>query len=89
MNSEILMGLFRAVIPGAVAALTSFGIGTDTQDTVIATAVATGLVAAWSFYSKNQTAMIKAVNTTDNGVTVVSSAAAASAGVPTVTAPLK
>ena len=85
MNSDMLMGLFRAVIPGLVAALTHFGIGTDAQDTVVATAAATGLVAAWSAYSNTPKAMIKAVNEADNGVKVVASAVAA----PTETAPLK
>ena len=85
MNSDMLMGIFRAVIPGMVAALTHYGIGTDAQDTLLATAAATGLVAAWSAYSNTPKAMIKSINTEDNGVKVVASDAPA----PTVTAPLK
>ena len=85
MNSDMLMGLFRAVIPGMVAALTHYGIGTDAQDTLVATAAATGLVAAWSAYSNTPREIIRSVNTADNGVKVVASTVAA----PTETAPLK
>ena len=85
MNSDMLMGIFRAVIPGLVAALTHYGIGTDAQDTLLATAIATGIVAAWSAYSNTQASMIKAVNSADNGVKVVAKDVSA----PIVTAPLK
>jgi hypothetical protein len=51
MNGDQLMGILRAVIPGVVALLTHYGFGTDAQDTVALTAIATGVVAAWSYYT--------------------------------------
>jgi len=51
MNSDQIMGILRAMIPGIVAALSHWGIGTDAQNTVILTALATGIVAAWSAYT--------------------------------------
>ena len=86
ITSDQLMGIFRAVIPGIVAALAHFGIGTDAQNTVIVTAVATGIVAAWSAYTNSQAAMIKSINTADNGVKVVAEVATTA---PKVDAPLK
>ena len=85
MNPDVLLGIFRSLIPGIVAAATHFGLGTDAQDTVIATAVATALVAGWSSYTNTQAAKIQSVNAADNGVKVV---ADTSSG-PTVNAPMK
>ena len=84
MSPDILMGILRALIPGVVAAATHFGLGTDAQDTVIATAIATALVAGWSSYTNTQTAKIQSVNAADNGVKVV----AVSAPAPQVNAPI-
>ena len=85
MNPDILMGVLRAVIPGAVAAATHFGLGTDAQDTIIATAIATAIVAGWSSYTNTQTAKIQSVNAADNGVKVVANTVAA----PQVNAPVE
>ena len=84
MNPDVLLGILRALIPGAVAAATHFGLGTDAQDTVIATAVATAIVAGWSSYTNTQAAKIQSVNTADNGVKVV----AGSSTAPRVNAPI-
>ena len=51
LNADQIGGILRALIPGAVALATHYGIGTDAQDTAIATAVATGVVAVWSAYT--------------------------------------
>lgn len=51
INSDQLMGILRAAIPGGVAALSHWGIGTDAQDTVALTAAATFVVALWSVYT--------------------------------------
>ena len=48
MNANQLGGIIRALIPGVVAIATHYGIGTNDQDTIIATAVATAAVAIWS-----------------------------------------
>ena len=48
MNANQLGGIIRALIPGVVAIATHYGIGTNDQDTIIATAVATAAVAFWS-----------------------------------------
>ena len=48
MNANQLGGIIRALIPGVVAFATHYGIGTNDQDTIIATAVATAVVAIWS-----------------------------------------
>ena len=85
MSPDVLLGILRALIPGAVAAATHFGLGTDAQDTVIATAVATALVAGWSSYANTQTAKINSINAADNGGKGVASTAPA----PQVNAPLK
>lgn len=87
-TNDQLMGIFRALIPGLVAALTHYGIGTDAQDTVAATAIATGIVAAWSAWTNSKTAMIQSVNAADNGVKVVANDARA-APIATVSATLK
>jgi hypothetical protein len=79
------MGVLRAIIPGIVAAALHFGLGTDALDTTIATAIATGIVAAWSSFTNTQASMIQSVNNADNGVKVVP----ATALVPAVTGPLK
>lgn len=84
LTGDQLMGIFRAIIPGVVAAATHYGLGTDAQDTLIATAVATGIVAAWSTYTNSQTMMIQAVNKENNGVKVVSAVSTS----PQVSAPI-
>ncbi len=71
MNPDVLLGILRAIIPAIVAAATYLGLGNDVQNTAIATAVATGIVAAWSAYTNTQDAKIKSVNAQDNGVKVV------------------
>ena len=48
MNADQIGGLIRAFIPGVVAAATHYGLGTTDTDTIIATAVATAVVAIWS-----------------------------------------
>ena len=74
MNSEQLMGVFRAIIPGIVAALAHWGIGTDAMDTAIATAVATAIVAGWSSWSNSNKQLISQVNSASvPGVKVVAS----------------
>ncbi len=47
-NNDQVGGIIRALIPGVVAIATHYGIGTNDQDTIIATAVATAAVAIWS-----------------------------------------
>ncbi len=84
MNPDVLLGIFRAVIPAIVAFATYLGLGNDVQNTAIATAVATGLVAAWSAYTNTQAAKIQSVNAADNGVKVV----AATVPAPSVNAPI-
>lgn len=51
MNGDQLMGIFRALIPGAVAGMAHWGIGTDAQNTAALTALATMIVALWSTYT--------------------------------------
>jgi hypothetical protein len=88
MNPDVLMGILRACIPLAVGAATYFGLGNNAQDTAIATAVATGIVAMWSSYTNTQAAKIQSVNAADNGVKVVSnlvSAPQANAPIPALT----
>ena len=48
MNADQIGGIIRALIPGAVALATHYGLGSVTQDTIIATAIATAIVAVWS-----------------------------------------
>jgi hypothetical protein len=84
MNPDVLMGIFRACIPGIVAGALHFGLGTDAEDTAIATAVATAIVAAWSSWTNTQAAKIASVNAADNGVKVVSTLTTA----PQVNAPI-
>ena len=48
MNADQIGGIIRALIPGAVALATHYGLGSETQDTIIATAIATAVVAVWS-----------------------------------------
>lgn len=71
MNPDVLLGVLRAFIPVAVGAATYFGFGNDAQDTAIATAAATGIVAVWSAYTNTQAAKIQSVNAANNGVKVV------------------
>jgi hypothetical protein len=85
MNSDMLMGIARAMIPGAAAAMAHWGLGTDAEMTAALTAVATGLVAAWSAWANTQASKIASINNADNGVKVVAAAASA----PQVNAPLK
>ena len=52
--------------------------------------VAVAAALAWyKTHQVSQTSMIKAVNETKNGVTVVTASAAAAAGIPTVSEPVK
>jgi hypothetical protein len=76
-TSDQLLGIARALIPGLVAALSHWGIGTDAQNTALLTAVATGVVAAWSTWSNSKTKMIQSVNLADNGVKVVADTSSA------------
>ena len=48
MNSDQVGGILRAFIPVAVAACAHYGVGSPEQVTVIATAIATCVVAVWS-----------------------------------------
>ena len=48
MNADQIGGIIRALIPGAVALATHYGLGSETQDTINATAIATAVVAVWS-----------------------------------------
>lgn len=89
MTPDMLMGILRALIPGLVAATSHWGIGTDAQNTALFTAIATVLVGAWSAYSNTQNSLIKTVNATDNGVTVIPTAKAVAAGIRPANSTLK
>ena len=78
MSPDILLGVLRACIPPAVAAMSHWGLGTDAQNTAALTALATFIVAMWSAYTNTQTAQIASVNAADNGVKVVASTEPAS-----------
>ena len=56
LNPDVLMGILRALIPLAVGVAAYFGLGNDAQNTAIATAIATGIVAAWSGYTNTSPA---------------------------------
>ena len=51
MNADQVGGIIRALIPGVVALLSHYGIGTDAQITSVMTAIATGVVMAWSTWT--------------------------------------
>lgn len=61
MNLDQVGGIIRALIPGLVAALTHYGIGTDATDTALLTAAATGIVAGWSAWTNKDGTVIPAV----------------------------
>jgi hypothetical protein len=70
-TGDQLMGILRAFIPGVVALATYYGLGNSADDTIVATMIATGIVAVWSNHTNSQTSMIHSVNAADNGVKVV------------------
>jgi hypothetical protein len=55
----------------------------------VGSAAVGGLLVWYAHHQTSQSSMIKAVNETDNGVTVVKTSDANAAGVPTATAPAK
>lgn len=57
-TADQLGGILRAFIPGATALATHFGLGTDAQDTVIATAAVTLVVSVWSAYTNRPSKVI-------------------------------
>jgi len=51
MNADQIGGVLRALIPGGVALASHYGIGTDEQNTIILTALATAVVTVWSAWT--------------------------------------
>ena len=76
MNPDQLFGILRTGIPPLAAAIANWGIGTSVQNTATITAIAWGLVSAWSWYSNTDKSKILAINANDNGVHVVPSTVA-------------
>ena len=51
INADQIGGILRALIPGGVALLAHYGIGTDEQNTIILTALATAATTVWSAWT--------------------------------------
>ncbi len=77
MTSDQLLGILRTLLAAAGGYVVAKG-WTDAATATAATgAIITLLTAGWSFYTHSKTAMIKSVNSADNGVKVVSENAVA------------
>lgn len=88
-TSDQITGALRTILAGAGGYAVAKGWIDAGTATSIAGALAILIVGGWSWAAHSKAAMIQSVNSADNGVTVVPTAAAISAGIPAANAPVK